>query len=222
MNKLIALSTVLLFSYGILQAGGRKPFEDVRRPALIKLSPFHFLDRSIQLSSELFTKNYKSSYTIGLVGTYRVDSRIIDQGVAFELQARRYPKLFHVDTTGGWSENRAEGFYFGFSVVAGYNTYQENSIQYQYINNNSIAVNYFSKAESRWITPAVLFGYQFTLLEVMYLDVYVGGGIKMNDVKKTTDLPSVESQTVLNEGSIFERYYRGILPKVGLTLGMGF
>lgn len=217
---LLVVSSIGAFSAGAQQRnfnGRIIKFEDLRRRSVVKLSPFHFFDRSIQLNGEFFKENYKTSLVTGFTGTYRDDKEVSDQGFALEFQVRHYPRSFKVDTS-RWVENGANGFYFGISVSAGSNVYKSKSEYYSSSYNVSTRS---TTANSHWITPSVLLGYQVVVWEAMYLDFYVGGGIKMNDVKKSTSVPGVNPELEMTNGSIFSRYYKGILPKLGFTLGVG-
>lgn len=193
------------------------PFEDLRRKSVIKLSPFHFFDRSIQLNSEFFKENYKTSFVAGFTGTYRDDKEVSDQGFALELQARHYPRSFRVDTS-RWVENGAYGVYFGVGVSAGANVYKSKS---DYYSSSYTMASGSTTANSHWVTPSVFIGYQLIVWDAMFLDFYIGGGMKMNDVKKSSSLPGINPELEMTNGSIFSRYYKGILPKLGFTLGVG-
>ena len=76
--------------------------------------------------------------------------------------------------------------------------------------------------KSAWITPTITLGYQFILWDALYIDAYVGGGVKVNDTKKTSPNIVVDFSKYYTEPDILSRYYKGIVPRVGLTLGMGF
>lgn len=193
----------------------KKEFKDVRKNMVFGLSPFHFFDNSISVSGEFFSKSYKKSVRLALTGIYRDNKRLSDKGFAMELSGRYYPKSFECDSM-VWGRNMASGIYLGYGAQAGLNEY----IQYDlmFYNQNSSTTEYIDiKETSLWVSPFVCFGYQFTLYEVLYVDVFVGGAIKFNDVDR--------SNPVLGYGeenpNIFQREYKGIMPKIGFTIGLG-
>ncbi|HRH34625.1 MAG TPA: hypothetical protein PKY12_06175 [Catalimonadaceae bacterium] len=194
---------------------GRIPFEDLRKPVVLKVSPFHFFDNTLQVGAEFFkTKTFKTSVFAAANITYRPGQKISDNGGAVELQVRHYPRGFKADSS-GWIRNSASGFYLGFGANIGFNEY----IDKEY---------YFSSfpekvtVKSQWITPSVVFGYQLIAWEALYLDLFLGGGIRINDVKFTSASNTVSEEDYMTNSNIFSRYYKGILPKAGFTLGVGF
>jgi hypothetical protein len=146
--------------------------------------------------------------------------------------------------------NSAKGFYVGLGLQGGFsklNTYSENQrsvsvtevdengkIKYEYVNGDSIPKKSFDfrqfdiSINSFWIAPMVTIGYQRILWEALYIDLYVGGGIKLNQTEKhgSTNLRTNEefmdnSQSQFyNNPDIFSRYFKGVVPRVGLTLGI--
>ena len=196
---------------------GKVKFEDLRKPIVIKLSPLHFFDRSIQVNGELFKKNFKTSLLLGFTGTYRSDKEVIDKGGSLEIQFRHYPRTFRADTN-NWYRNSAAGFYVGLSASVGVNAY---TVLTQSYVSSTQTLEYSTTANSQWVTPSVLIGYQLIVWESMYLDFYVGGGIKLNNVEKSTNIPGADPDDQLNNTSLFSRYYTGVLPKLGFTLGIG-
>lgn len=203
----------------IIKGPSRVPFEDLRRTFILKLSPFHFFDNTLHLGGELFLhKSYKNSIYLGLNGTY-VDNRSkVDQGGALEIQYRHYPRSFRADSS-SFIRNGGNGFYVGMGVTLGINKYQAKDYYF-----SSSSENGTYTINSQWITPHVIFGYQLIAWEALYFDVYLGGGIKINDVKY--NIPNGFStdfeNDIISQANIFDRFYKGILPKAGFTLGVGF
>lgn len=229
MKRIIAIFFVLLLfsmaSMGqsannmnaIIKGPSRVPFEDLRRPFILKLSPFHFFDNTLHLGGEIFLhKTFKNSIYLGLNGTYVDNHSKVDQGGALEIQYRHYPRSFRADSS-SFIRNGGNGFYVGMGATFGINKYQAKD--YYFSNGTgTYTIN------SQWITPHVIFGYQLIAWEALYFDVYLGGGIKINDVSYT--IPNGSSTDLENDiiaqASIFDRFYKGILPKAGFTLGVGF
>lgn len=222
MKSLICLQSLffLFVSIGFGQTksyaqSGRIPFEDLRKPVVLKVSPFHFFDNTLQVGAEFFkTKTFKTSLFAAANVTYRPGQRISDNGGSIELQARHYPRGFKADSS-GWVRNSASGFYLGFGANIGYNEY----IDKEYYFNSSLPEKI--TVTSQWVTPSVVFGYQLIAWEALYLDIYLGGGIRINDVKYSSTPSGPTEEDYFSNSSIFSRYYRGILPKAGFTLGIG-
>jgi len=209
-----ASAFAFLISFGSFgQQMGRVKFEDLRKPLIFRISPFHFFDRSLQIQTEFFdTKDYKKSFQLSVTGTYRDDNRISDLGFSMELQGRYYPRKFSVDSL-PWVRNKAFGLYFGYGVQFGFNEYEISDFSQNPFQDNL-------KINSRWATPFFCFGYQLIVGEALYIDFYLGGGLKFNNVEYEYNDASMNFEQY-NEPSIFDRAYKGIIPKVGFTVGIG-
>jgi len=191
----------------------RVKFEDLRRKKIFKLSPFHFFDLSLNVQGEFFTSpTYKNSLLIGFTGMYKDTKGKSDQGFALEIQGRYYPRAFAADTA-PFIRNKAAGFYLGYGAQLGAN---ENTSRSGF--NNLISQNF--KTESAWVTPFFCFGYQLIAWETLYVDFYLGGGIKINNVSYTPDVNRISS-FIDEDPSIFDRAYKGVIPKIGFAVGIG-
>lgn len=194
----------------------KRDFKDVRKSMVFGLSPFHFFDNSISVSGEFFSPNYRKSVRLMLTGIFKDVPKLSDKGFALELSGRYYPKSFQCDSV-MWGRNMASGIYLGYGAQAGFNEYMN---QDRFFDNNGYP--YDLEQTSIWVTPFVCFGYQFTLYEVLYIDIFVGGGIKFNNVSRSISGSSALSYSDYQENpNIFQREYKGILPKIGFTIGLG-
>jgi len=226
MKKSFILSLILLFSLSAFAGNNwnpttRKPFEDLRKPIALKLSPFHFFDRQLSLTGEFFNKKFQRSTAVTLNLIYADNSKIYDFGTSLNIERRFYPRGFNPDTT-NWFRNMARGFYFGLGVQGGYNEFTDREYNY-YDPYNGYPTGPVDEVTitSQWLTPSVSIGYQIILWEALYLDGYIGGGIKFNDTKKTAKDGAANLNGYYSSPDIFSRYYKGIIPRVGITLGMG-
>ena len=214
MKKIIFFGISLFLSiHGNSQSlMGKIKYEDLRKKVVFRLSPFHFIDHSIQIQGEFFTSNsFKNSLQISLVGMYQDEPTRQDNGISLELQGKYYPRSFASDTM-PWIRNKAAGLYLGYGTQLGIN---ESSDSYT---TNMSTLNTI-KYSSVWITPFFCFGYQMILWETLYLDVYLGGGIKINDVTQEGLINPNENYQ--ENPDIFNRHYKGIIPKIGFTFGIG-
>lgn len=202
----------------------RKPFADTRKKTILKISPFHFFDNSFCLAGEFFLSPiYKNSLLVTVVGSFQDQVQKSDKGFSIEFGGRYYPIGFNADTS-IWYRNQSSGFYMGYGAQFGMNEYKTNQSFYDYNNLvGSKTIDYTQTRKSMWVTPYICFGYQLTIFEAFFLDIFVGGGVKLNQVDKST-FPNMAGFDLENEQNpnIFNRYYKGILPKLGFTIGMGF
>ena len=228
-----AIFTGLLITISSLGFGGnnwtnpirKNKFEDLRKPIVMKLSPFHFFDRQLSITGEFFGHDYKRSTCISLAMIYADNSKVYDVGTSLNIERRFYPRGFQPDTT-NWNRNTATGFYFGMGAQVGYSEYNDRTNNsngyYDPATNTYLNLNDDVTITSRWVTPTLTLGYQFILWDALFIDAFVGGGVKVNDTKKTSPNSSVNFSNYYSEPDITSRYYKGIVPRVGLTLGMGF
>jgi hypothetical protein len=64
------------------------------------------------------------------------------------------------------------------------------------------------------VSPGFTLGLQKTLWRVVFLDVYVGGGIRFSDITPPTTSQYYDSD-------ITDPGYEGIYPKIGAKIGVG-
>ena len=230
MTRIIAVS-VIFFLSGIAafadtgwNPNRKKNFEDLRKPIIVKLSPFHFFDRQLSLTGDFFDKSYRRSTAITLNLIYADNSRVYDVGTSLQLERRFFPRGFMPDTSNP-NRNSASGFYFGLGLHLGYSEYNDieryRSSNYDPITGMIIYTNDDVSITSMWASPMVSLGYQLILWDALYLDAYVGGGIKFNQTEKTANKKSMDISQYYQDPDIFSRHYKGIVPRVGITLGIG-
>jgi hypothetical protein len=216
--------------------GGRKiEYEDLRKPTVIKISPFHLFDNQFNVSMEFFNKTtYRSSIAIAANCIYADNAKVADQGFSLDIQKRIYPRGFSSDTV-AYYRNGAGGFYVGFGIQLGYSEYRDKNISEWFFRidtikdgTNKIPVrsDYEIKrnvmTRNIWALPYVELGYQFIIWEALYIDCFLGGGVKINNVTKSSPDKSLNLDTYYNDPGILKRYYKGIIPRIGLSLGVGF
>lgn len=199
----------------------KKNFEDLRKPIIIKLSPFHFFDRQLSLTGDFFDKSYRRSTAITLNLIYADNSRVYDVGTSLQLERRFFPRGFMPDTSNP-NRNSASGFYFGMGLQLGYSEFNDFEGNRQYYGPNPQQPDDDDVSiTSMWASPMVSLGYQLILWDALYLDAYVGGGIKFNQTEKTANKKSMDISQYYQDPDIFSRHYKGIVPRVGITLGIG-
>lgn len=205
--------------------------------ALFKVSPQHFTINTLKIGTEIFDKNRTKSYSIFVYG--RFDSNRDDyyygggfyRGLGGEFQYRKYISPMKSYTTKR-NKNYLRGVYAGGYVQgASYSNdldYIQRSYDYNTGQFTDRDVN-IEQSIANWGTGFVI-GFQRTFWEVLYLDVYAGGGIQWADVV-TVDRSEPASTTPTNyytptyyitDSSISSPSYQGIMPKFGFTLGVTF
>lgn len=222
------LPLVLIFSMlslvSMAQTTGEMPAEEPKkspfpRRAVLRFSPFHFFDNSVQMSLEGFLdKSFKRSIVLAPILYYADNDRRKENGFAAELQYRSYVLGFKPYKLGA-SIRRARGFYFAAAVAAGQSTITTYEQDYSIFPNPFPRYQENVKLDCRWITPSVLLGFQFTIWEVIYVDLAIGGGLKINEV-----VPSYlnnNGSTYYEEPNVFSRDYKGFMPRVNLSIGVG-
>jgi hypothetical protein len=218
--KILSLSFLIIFLGldGYSQTyNTRVKFEDLRKNRIFKLSPFHFFDRSLNVQGEFFVSPmYKNSLLIGLTGMYRDTKNRTDQGISIEIQGRYYPRAFSADTM-PYVRNKASGFYLAYGAQIGANEKKEIS---GFWDRNGVYSSNDLKTNSAWVTPFFCFGYQIIAWETLFVDVYLGGGMKINNVSYSPEIQR-NSNFIEEDPSIFDRAYKGIIPKLGFSVGIG-
>jgi hypothetical protein len=219
MKRFAILIFIILLGYeGLSQTyNNRIKFEDLRKNKIFKLSPFHFFDRSLNVQGEFFVSpTYKNSLLIGLTGMYRDTKNRTDKGISLEVQGRYYPRAFSADTM-PFIRNKAGGFYLAYGAQFGVNENKEISGLWDI---NGVYSSNDLKTKSAWVTPFFCFGYQVVAWETLYVDIYLGGGMKINNVSYSPDIQK-NSNFIEEDPSIFDRAYKGIIPKLGFSVGIG-
>jgi hypothetical protein len=73
-----------------------------------------------------------------------------------------------------------------------------------------------AKTKITSISPGFSIGVQRSIFEVMYIDFYLGGGIRFPSFEYSND-----NHPDSNEDDIFSPSYEGIYPTFGLKVGIG-
>ncbi|MEM1000511.1 MAG: hypothetical protein AAGN35_25890 [Bacteroidota bacterium] len=175
---------------------------------IIKISPFHFIEGTFLLSYERMLKG--GSMSIMLNAGVHSRERVFDGGDQFgfqeELQLRFYvipPKNTSI---------RARRFAYFKGLYAGPflgHRYRDESISvFDWILQQTVGV----QQNVNEFSGGVILGSQIAFGNRLFLDVWVGGGVK----RSTGRDPSVTNVTAVEVG------YNGVIPKGGIQLGVGF
>jgi hypothetical protein len=191
--------------------------------ALFKISPQHALNNTLKIGVERFNRSHARSLVFYLSGTWQahqgdVNYRYSYTGLGGELQYRKYITPMQNFTS---RRNRifAQGIYWtGFAQGAGFT--EASKFQNTHYDPNTgirtvLGINEYRKH----ITNGALgfgIGIQRTLWKVIFVDVYVGGGVQVAATtfsKQTHDLPDYV-------GFPGDAEYDGIIPKMGIQLAL--
>lgn len=194
---------------------------------IFKISPQHFASNSIKMGLEFF-KNPTRSFSIylgartGNDDPYYSYSNELD-GFFAEGQFRKYVKPFEEITT---KKNRtfSQGIYVAaFFQGGGYQgdvTYTEpiysstgvylGTTQYKYQQNVVNGAGGFT------------IGIHRVYWDVLYIDVYVGGGLQLSNLERSGDVPSPNTYNDYYYSSDFiDPNFQGVIPKIGIQIGLG-
>jgi hypothetical protein len=124
--------------------------------------------------------------------------------------------------------NSARGFYMGLGVQAGYCEFRDKNLQRGFYTTspyggqiwNSVPVNVMTT--NIWLNPYIGLGYQFIIWEALYADLFVGGGLKINRVTKSSPDKSLDLKEFYTDPEFVDRYFQGIMPRVNVSVGVGF
>ena len=171
--------------------------------AIVKFSPLYFFSNTFEMGLEAFNADYSRSFNVDI--GFRSDAYDYDDGTGFnlELAYRRYVAPMKLHT------RKSRQFYQGiyYSIFLRGETFYGDYYEY-----NSPQTEDYQRVNS--IAPGFTLGLQKTLWEIIFLDVYFGGGVKMSDAPEEDEYPYYTSPEITQPG------YEGIFPRVGAKIGV--
>ena len=205
MKKLIVLCFIIISSS--LHAQN----DSIKIPKKIfKISPQHFFVNTLHASLELIHKDKKSSTSITLSArTKGSDSERGYNGGALEIQYRKYLSALKVITSQKNSKI-IQGIYLSSYISGGYYEGLQSSN-----NNNTIYIE-----KTTCISPGFTIGIQRSYLDKLYLDFYIGGGMRLATIERTSSQP-ISFYTLENSNNITSPGFKGVAPRLGFTIGVG-
>ena len=208
MKKSLLLIAYFLFSYILLAQDNPEPSFNLPR-TLLKISPFQFALQTFELGIEKFNSNYSKSFNLS--GGVRTGSDATDNGIGgnLELAYRKYPAPMKIRSRN--NHDSYQGIYYSFFLRG---EYFKGDDKY-YFGNSSFSTDYTATSNS--IAPGFTIGYQRTFWQIIILDAYIGGGVKFS---KTEFDPGPPNNNYLYY-TIFDPGYSGVIPKIGVKIGIG-
>lgn len=175
--------------------------------ATIKMSPLKFFERNFELGTEIFSRNHTRSLNLDL-GFKSGDEEFDDaRGYSVELGYRRYARSMKFFQRG--DRNFYRGIYYSINVRAQYFKGEYTEYGYDYVA--------YREQKTNSIAPGFTLGWQRTLWEALVLDIYVGGAVRFAE----TEYPYGTIDDQHQDVSIFNPRYEGIMPKIGVKIGIG-
>ncbi len=222
MKTLIVCSLLLSPLVGQSQDGS---FELKRN--ILKVAPQQFRVKSLKLGVEHLNSNRDRSYSLYV--TLRKEKNNQGEyptgydGLGGEFQYRAYLKPLK-EYSNHNNKKYDQGIYLaGFIQGNGFSgdQFYPDSQYDQVTNTYSTTVYHTHQRISNWAT-GVMIGLQHTFWKLLSVDVYAGGGVQWSDISQSGSLPPYYGFYYINPGYDYsEPGFQGILPKVGLQIGIG-
>jgi hypothetical protein len=207
----------LIFALALITCSAASAQSDEKHPvlpkAVFKISPLHFFNSTFQFGTELFNDARSRSANID-VGI-RSGSQSYDdvKGFSTEIGYRKYVKPMTLRTRKSGRQFH-QGIYYNFFVSGSYFSGYNDSYQYY---TPSAAPTYDNrKVTFKSFGAGFYMGLQKTLWEVVLMDIYVGGGIKMTEANRSADY-----NDYYYDEDLFDPGFEGIYPKIGIKFGIG-
>ena len=215
--KILITILLLLMAFGVIRAQD-KP---IPPRTIFKVSPQHFIVGNLQLGLERFNSTYSKSFSFS-VGIISQGAGVGDRtrGIETDLQYRKYIKPV-AEYTSRKGRVYTQGIYFGPFISAGYfrSTGSFNGSGPYY--NPGTGTNYYNAnpytTDQRisQVAGGFTFGMQRTFWEVIILDVFVGGGMKLSTIEEISPYPYTYYYSITEPG------YSGVFPRIGFKVGIG-
>lgn len=209
MKKRKRLILTALFCLAMSCAIGQE-IEPVSR-TILKQSPQHFVGKALKVGLERFNRDHSGSVAVFFTGVLNNNDQNIhfgDQhdGLAGELQLRKYISPIKLYTT-----NKDNLYHRGIYVAA---HAQAGSYSGNFIQGHNGEM-YSEKISNNGF--GFILGYQRTIWQVVFLEAFVGGGIQSGNTNRSGSF----GPRYFAGPWVIEPDYKGILPKIGLNIGVG-
>lgn len=188
---------------------------------ILKQEPFQFIDHTFMLNLERINKAQTSSVDIslGVVSYEDAYSYGTDQeefGIKAGVQLRRYVNEFKQYS--GRRRDYFMGLYAGAFLDFGFFDVKETNSSYNSISNR-MEETASNRTRSIFFTPGVIFGIQKEYWDILYIDLYMGGGVRKSFDQESNSAYNT-SDYYYGGNSVFPRDYDGIVPKFGARIGL--
>ncbi len=246
-NLLLAIFT-LAITTARAQQTDEKPLK------IFKFQPFSLITGSMNFGEEIFNKSKTRSTVIGLgiryinrkndiydnygsVSAYKQSSKW--QGATVSFERRFYvPGFFSGDKYSFINDKSQFGIYLspGLKVEYNQNDYDKGGFYYTTdpTKPNNVESKFYKNSGSiRYlgVMPNMNIGLQFTLFQNLYIDTYIGGGIRFLSQKKSNEIMDIVPPNVnsfgyygANDNGALTTFVirEGVQPNFGFSLGLNF
>ena len=218
MKKIIFILNAVLAGTAVFA----QPKSDMQVPStILKFSPQHLIRGGLWMTGEFVGKDQKKAHQLSLEVMYRQPTdnyNGITKGVGFtaEYQYKYYLNRFHIEKSLSGRQS-ANGYYVG--IFGQYGQYDEKSrytIYNQWPTPNEETTN---EVKTTAVYPGFVIGLQKSIGESFYVDFYAGAGMRVSNSTVKKDDPSFDYKQ--SPGAYFI-YHNGLLPKIGMSIGVGF
>jgi hypothetical protein len=202
---------LLIMVFSVFAANAQSEEKDLVLPkAVFKISPLHFFTSTLQFGTEVFNSRRSRSFNLDI--GIRSNSNFYDdvRGITTEIGYRKYVKPMTLKQRK--SRQFYQGIYYTFFVQGGYFTGDTD-----YYSPSSMPSNERDKVTIRSISPGFYMGLQKTLWEVVLMDIYVGGGIRIAEEEHSQAIPN----KFYGDDGIVDPGFEGIYPRIGIKFGIG-
>lgn len=218
MKKIIFILNAVLAG----TAAFAQPKSDMQIPStILKFSPQHLIRGGLWMTGEFVGKDQKKAHQLSLEIMYRQPTdnyNGITKGVGFtaEYQYKYYLNRFHVEKslTG---KQTANGYYVG--IFGQYGQYDEKSKYSVSLSGPPYSVERNNEVTTTAVYPGFVIGLQKSIGESFYVDFYAGAGMRVSNSTVKKEDPSFDYKQ--SPGAYFI-YHNGLLPKIGMSIGVGF
>jgi hypothetical protein len=216
----------LMIAIALLALQRNLPAQDVLPPFkwIFKMSPQHLTQKVLKVGGEVFNESKTRSYQLFLQavsdnknGEYFCCDDFGYNGFGTEIGMRRYLLPFK-EVTNRRGRQFTQGIYFSGFLQGGLYRGDFEGIDYVYDPglNTSTPIAYDYTSNVRNVAVGFTIGLHRVIWKVLSLDVYMGAGYQASNEKMTGQKPDLNYYYYLLNSP---RYY-GILPKVGVYLGL--
>lgn len=195
---------------------------------LFKVAPQNFINNTLKIGAEIFSKDKKRSYAIFGYGRFTSTNNdpyyyeYYPPGFGGEFQFRKYLSPLTVYLTKR-NKEYLQGIYVSGYLQGG--SYSANYIDYRYYfdpnNPNQQSQNYTVEESIVNYGGGFTIGFHRTLWKVLFIDAYLGGGLQGANVDKTISPTPPQSPYGFSDYyDITDPRYSGVMPKFGLQIGV--
>jgi hypothetical protein len=212
MKRLILALLLLTSATLFAQETATEPEFRIPR-TLIKLAPLQFFSSTLEMGLEAFNPEFTRSFDMSLGFRSNADAYNDARGGNLELGYRKYVSPMKIHTR----KHRQfyQGIYYSVFVRGSY--FKGSDVFSTY---DPLTSSYTEIHDSERVLaggPGFTLGLQKTLWQIIFLDVFIGGGIRFADIKRV----NYSGNFYYSGDGLFDPAYDGIYPKIGAKIGVG-